>query len=53
MAVFLGPIARLDVCLDDEIDLVLVDLVSGTARDIIAGQEVANCVLAEAIRIYS
>ena len=48
MAVLLGPITRLD----DEIDLVLVDLVSGTTRDIIAVQEVVFSGPAAAIRLY-
>ena len=53
LVTFLGPITRLDVRIDDDTDLVLVDLVSGTARNIAAGQEVALSVPPDAIRLYT
>ena len=53
LVTFLGPITRLDVRIDDDTDLVLVDLVSGTARNIAAGQEVALSVPPDAIRLYA
>jgi ABC-type Fe3+/spermidine/putrescine transport system ATPase subunit len=53
LVTFLGPITRLDVRLDDDPELVLVDLVSGTARNIAAGQEVALTVPPDAIRLYT
>ncbi len=53
LVTFLGPITRLDVRIDDDSELVLVDLVSGTARNIAAGQEVALSVPPDAIRLYA
>jgi putative spermidine/putrescine transport system ATP-binding protein len=53
LVTFLGPITRLDVRIDDDPELVLVDLVSGTARNVEAGQEVALSVPPDAIRLYS
>jgi ABC-type Fe3+/spermidine/putrescine transport system ATPase subunit len=53
LVTFLGPITRLDVRIDDDPELVLVDLVSGTVRNISAGQEVALSVPADAIRLYT
>jgi hypothetical protein len=50
---FLGPITRLDVRIDDDTVLVLGDLVSGTARNIVADQEVALSVPPDAIRLYA
>ena len=50
---FLGPITRLDVRIDDDTDLVLIDLVSGAARTIAAGQAVALSVPPDAIRLYA
>jgi hypothetical protein len=50
---FLGPITRLDVRIDDDPELVLVDVVSGTARNVEAGQEIALSVPPDAIRLYS
>jgi hypothetical protein len=50
---FLGPITRLDVRIDDDTDVVLVDLVSGTARNITAGQQIALSVPPDAIRLYA
>ena len=53
LVTFLGPITRLDVRIGDDTDLVLVDLVSGTARNIVAGQKVALSVPPDAIRLYT
>jgi putative spermidine/putrescine transport system ATP-binding protein len=52
LVTFLGPITRLDVRIDDDPELVLVDVVSGTARNVEAGQEVALSVPPDAIRLY-
>jgi ABC-type Fe3+/spermidine/putrescine transport system ATPase subunit len=53
LVTFLGPITRLDVRIDDDTDVVLVDLVSGTARNITAGQQIALSVPPDAIRLYA
>jgi len=53
LVTFLGPITRLDVRIGDDPDVVLVDLVSGTARNITAGQQIALSVPPDAIRLYA
>jgi len=53
LVTFLGPITRLEVRIDDDTDLVLVDLVSRTARTIAAGQEIALSIPPDAIRLYA
>jgi ABC-type Fe3+/spermidine/putrescine transport system ATPase subunit len=53
LVTFLGPITRLDVRIGDDTELVLVDVVSGAARTIAAGQEIALSVPPDAIRLYA
>jgi putative spermidine/putrescine transport system ATP-binding protein len=53
MITFLGPITRIDVLLEGDMEPVMIDLSSAHAQELEPGKAVAITVPAEAIRIYA